>query len=97
MILPTSSNSVSTQICQLKLSALQLLETFYKLKDAFAKSVSDLKAYNKQEFELDLKPNSRLVFQKQFRHKPEHAKILQHQIDAWRLGEARHCHSFKRL
>ena len=62
---------------------LQLLNLLYRRKEAFAKSVSDLKAYNKQEFELKLKPNAKPVFQRQFRHKPEHAKILQHHIDDW--------------
>jgi hypothetical protein len=62
---------------------MQLLEVLYKRRQAFARSVSDLKAYNKQEFELKLKPNAKPAFQRQFRHKPEHAKILQHHVNEW--------------
>jgi len=62
---------------------LQLLEILYKRKDAFVKSASDLKAYNTQEFELNLKPTSRSAIQKKFRHKPEHANMLHYHTDVW--------------
>jgi hypothetical protein len=68
-----------------KLSAelrLKLLRILFKRKEAFAKTVDDLKCYNKEQFEVHLK-NSRPLIQRQFKHKPEHAIILQSIVDSW--------------
>jgi hypothetical protein len=54
---------------------MKLLRVLFKRKEAFARSIDDLKSYNKHEFEVKLKSTKPLI-QKQFRHKPEHARIL---------------------
>jgi hypothetical protein len=59
-----------------------LLTVLYKRREAFARSMADLKAYNKEEFEVKLN-STRPLWQKQYKHKPEHARILQQHIDEW--------------
>jgi hypothetical protein len=61
---------------------LDLLRVLFKRKEAFARSLSDLKSYNKEEFEIQMS-SSKPLWQKQFKHKPEHARILQAHIDEW--------------
>jgi hypothetical protein len=61
---------------------MKLLRVLYKRKDAFARSLADLQSCNSEEIEIKLK-NTKPLFQRQFKHKPEHARILQHHIDEW--------------
>jgi hypothetical protein len=48
---------------------LQLLRILFRRKEAFARSVKDLKSYNKEQYEVHLK-SMRPLIQKQFKHKP---------------------------
>ena len=61
---------------------LQTLKVLYKNKAAFARTISDLKVYNKELFEIKLKDTSPMI-QKQFPLKEEHAKILDSHISDW--------------
>ena len=61
---------------------IRLLRILFKRKDAFARTIDDLKAYNKQQFEVHLQDRRPLI-QRQFKQKPEHAKILQSILDSW--------------
>jgi hypothetical protein len=62
---------------------LQLLRILFRRKEAFARSVKDLKSYNKEQYEVHLK-SMRPLIQKQFKHKPLHNQILQTLIDEWK-------------
>jgi hypothetical protein len=61
---------------------LILLHVLYKRKEAFAKSLADLKSYNKQELEINLN-SPRPLIKRQFKTKAEYTRILQHHIDEW--------------
>ena len=62
---------------------LELLAVLHKRKKAFSRNTDEISCYNKEEFEIKLKQGFRPSFQRQFRHKPEHAKFLQEHIDHW--------------
>ena len=62
---------------------LKLLAVLYKRKKAFSRNPDEISCYNKEEFEIKLKKGAKPSFQRQFRHKPEHAKFLQQHIDLW--------------
>jgi hypothetical protein len=64
----------------------QLLRVLFRRKEAFAKSVKDLKSYNKEQFEVKLK-STRPLIQRQFKHKPLHNRILQQLIDEWKEAD----------
>ena len=61
---------------------VKLLRVLYRRRDAFARTLADLKSYNKEEFDIQLS-SSKPLWQKQYQHKPEHARILQAHIDEW--------------
>ena len=60
----------------------KLLRVLFRRKEAFARSLADLKTYNKEQFEVRLK-STRPLINKQYKHKAEHNRILQHHIDEW--------------
>jgi hypothetical protein len=62
---------------------LKLIQILYKRREAFARSSSELKTYNKQEFEIKMQ-NTKPMFNRQFKHKPEHGRILQQHINQWK-------------
>ena len=62
---------------------LDLLQILHNRKEAFARSVSDLSTYNKQEFEFEM-TSTKPCWQRQFKHKPETARIIQHHVNAWK-------------
>jgi hypothetical protein len=62
------------------------LRILFRRKEAFARSVKDLKSYNKEQYEVHLK-SMRPLIQKQFKHKPLHNPILQTLIDEWKEAE----------
>jgi len=62
---------------------IQLLCILYKRREAFARSFSESMTYNKQEFEIKMQ-NTKLMFNRQYKHKPEHGRILQQHINQWK-------------
>ena len=62
---------------------IKLIRILYKRRQAFARSSSELKTYNKQDFEIKMQPN-KPMFNRQYKHKPEHGRILQQHINHWK-------------
>ena len=61
---------------------LEMLQLLYKRREAFAKSITDLKVYNKQSFDIELTDN-KPVYVRQYQSSPEVKRVIQEHINSW--------------
>ena len=61
---------------------IKVLTLFYYKKDAFARSLEDLKQFNRREFEFELNTDKPIAT-RQYKLSEDHAKILDYHLTQW--------------